>query len=92
METLLAHIPPEAAPLRRELRKTLAAIRKECGDLPDLRHRRIAHRDYAVTLAQEFGPDRVRVHILRHTFISLLAMRGAPARAIQKLAGVGPAT
>jgi site-specific recombinase XerD len=27
------------------------------------------------------------VHILRHTFCSLLAMRGAPARAIQALAG-----
>jgi site-specific recombinase XerD len=28
-----------------------------------------------------------RVHILRHTFCSHLAMRGAPARAIQELAG-----
>jgi site-specific recombinase XerD len=27
------------------------------------------------------------VHILRHTFCSYLAMRGAPARAIQELAG-----
>ena len=27
------------------------------------------------------------IHILRHTFCSLLAMRGAPARAIQELAG-----
>jgi site-specific recombinase XerD len=27
------------------------------------------------------------VHILRHTFCSQLAMRGAPARAIQELAG-----
>lgn len=27
------------------------------------------------------------VHILRHTFCSHLAMRGAPARAIQQLAG-----
>ena len=29
------------------------------------------------------------VHILRHTFCSHLAMRGAPARAIQELAGHG---
>ena len=29
------------------------------------------------------------VHILRHTFCSHLAMRGAPARAIQELAGNG---
>ena len=27
------------------------------------------------------------VHILRHTFCSHLSMRGAPARAIQELAG-----
>ena len=30
---------------------------------------------------------RTGVHILRHTFCSHLAMRGAPARAIQELAG-----
>jgi site-specific recombinase XerD len=30
---------------------------------------------------------REGVHILRHTFCSHLAMRGAPARAIQELAG-----
>ena len=30
---------------------------------------------------------RSGVHILRHTFCSHLAMRGAPARAIQELAG-----
>jgi site-specific recombinase XerD len=29
----------------------------------------------------------VGVHVLRHTFCSHLAMRGAPARAIQELAG-----
>ena len=31
--------------------------------------------------------DTTGVHILRHTFCSHLAMRGAPARAIQELAG-----
>ena len=30
---------------------------------------------------------RAGVHVLRHTFCSHLAMRGAPARAIQELAG-----
>jgi site-specific recombinase XerD len=30
---------------------------------------------------------RPGVHLLRHTFCSHLAMRGAPARAIQELAG-----
>jgi hypothetical protein len=39
--------------------------------------RRAAGRAYA----------RPGVHILRHTFCSHLAMRGAPARAIQELAG-----
>jgi integrase len=33
------------------------------------------------------GAAAGRVHILRHTFCSHLAMRGAPARAIQELAG-----
>ena len=33
------------------------------------------------------GHVREGVHILRHTFCSHLAMRGAPARAIQELAG-----
>ena len=32
-------------------------------------------------------PREQGVHILRHTFCSHLAMRGAPARAIQELAG-----
>jgi site-specific recombinase XerD len=31
--------------------------------------------------------NKTGVHILRHTFCSHLAMRGAPARAIQELAG-----
>jgi len=39
--------------------------------------RRAAHR----------AKVRPGVHILRHTFCSHLAMRGAPARAIQELAG-----
>ena len=33
------------------------------------------------------GMTRDGVHVLRHTFCSHLAMRGAPARAIQELAG-----
>ena len=55
--------------------------------------------DEGRTLSQKMVQDRVRwasrkaglerqgVHILRHTFCSHLAMRGAPARAIQELAG-----
>ena len=37
--------------------------------------------------ARRAGVLRHGVHILRHTFCSHLAMRGAPARAIQELAG-----
>src|SRR6266446_114631 len=33
------------------------------------------------------GLPQAGVHVLRHTFCSHLAMRGAPARAIQELAG-----
>jgi site-specific recombinase XerD len=38
-------------------------------------------------LATKRANVRKGVHILRHTFCSLLAMRGAPATAIQELAG-----
>ena len=37
--------------------------------------------------ARKAGLSNHGVHILRHTFCSHLAMRGAPARAIQELAG-----
>ncbi len=37
--------------------------------------------------ARRAGLKNVGVHILRHTFCSHLAMRGAPTRAIQELAG-----
>ena len=37
--------------------------------------------------ARRAGLERQGVHILRHTFCSHLAMRGAPVRAIQELAG-----
>jgi site-specific recombinase XerD len=37
--------------------------------------------------AKRAGLTKRGVHILRHTFCSHLAMKGAPARAIQELAG-----
>jgi site-specific recombinase XerD len=42
-----------------------------------------------VTMRRVAGRAKVKpgVHILRHTFCSHLAMKGAPARAIQELAG-----
>jgi integrase len=66
-----------------------------------LRGRRVLHQDDhdRSPLTQKIVQDWVRraarrakvthegVHVLRHTFCSHLAMRGAPARAIQELAG-----
>ena len=40
-----------------------------------------------MTWAARRANIRPSVHILRHTFCSHLAMRGAPVRAIQELAG-----
>jgi hypothetical protein len=44
-------------------------------------------RDRVERAAQSAGLATTGVHRLRHTFCSHLAMRGAPARAIQELAG-----
>ena len=63
-----------------------------------LRGRRVLCQDDGAPMTQKIVQDHVRraaqlanvqpgVHILRHTFCSHLAMRGAPARAIQSLAG-----
>ena len=64
-----------------------------------LRHKRVLTTKTGEALTQKMVQDRVRwaarkarlehegVHILRHTFCSHLAKRGAPARAIQELAG-----
>ena len=64
-----------------------------------LRGPRVLYDEGGNSLTQKVIQDRVRraerragmkrlgVHILRHTFCSHLAMRGAPARAIQELAG-----
>jgi site-specific recombinase XerD len=49
------------------------------------RAKRAARRAGLVSCAATIGGGGV--HILRHTFCSHLAMRGAPARAIQELAG-----
>ena len=44
-------------------------------------------RDLVQRAARRSFARRDGVHVLRHTFCSHLAMRGAPARAIQELAG-----
>jgi site-specific recombinase XerD len=64
-----------------------------------LRSDRVLCQDNGNSLTQKIVREHVRraarraqianggVHVLRHTFCSHLAMRGAPARAIQELAG-----
>src|SRR5262249_16295735 len=63
-----------------------------------LKSRRVLHQDDGAPLTQKIVQTMVKraaersgvragVHILRHTFCSHLAMRGAPVRAIQELAG-----
>ena len=44
-------------------------------------------RDYVLKASRRAFLRSQGVHVLRHTFCSHLAMRGAPARAIQELAG-----
>ncbi len=45
-------------------------------------------RNWMISAQRRAGLDpKGAVHILRHTFCSHLAMRGAPAKAIQELAG-----
>lgn len=44
-------------------------------------------RDLVLRTAEHAGLRSTGPHMLRHTFCSHLAMRGAPARAIQELAG-----
>jgi integrase len=78
-------------PLTRRLAAALA-------DHRHLRSRRVLCQDDGkpftrqivqnrMVLAAKRAKVRRGVHILRHTFCSLLAMRGAPAKAIQELAG-----
>ncbi len=78
-------------PLTRRLTEALRQSR-------DLRGARVLCDDEGVPLTQKVIQAMMRraarrpnvnpgVHILRHTFCSHLSMRGAPARAIQGLAG-----
>jgi integrase len=78
-------------PLTRRLAATLA-------DHRHLRSKRVLCQDDGGSFTRQIVQNRMilaakrahvrkGVHILRHTFCSLLAMRGAPATAIQLLAG-----
>jgi integrase len=79
------------------LTERLAASLKGCRHL---RSQRVLCKDDGTSLTRQGAWSHVRyaarrakvptgVHVLRHTFCSHLAMRGAPGKAIQELAGHG---
>ena len=73
-----------AAALRehRHLRGRRVLVSREGGSLTQK-----MVQDHVRRAARRAGLEKSGVHMLRHTFCSHLAMRGAPARAIQELAG-----
>ena len=78
-------------PLTRRLTEALRAARHLRGKrvLCDADGKSITQKVLQVTVRRAARRANVKpgLHILRHTFCSHLAMRGAPARAIQELAG-----
>jgi integrase len=78
-------------PLKERLAKALGDARHQRGRrvLSDEKGTSLTQRAIQGLLLRAAREAGVRdgVHILRHTFCSHLAMRGAPARAIQELAG-----
>jgi hypothetical protein len=62
IQSLVSLLPPEAAPLRRRLRKNLSAVQKDCEPLTAVRHRRVVHRDLATILDEHPTPlERVKM-------------------------------
>ena len=84
-ETLARRLENGAIPLDQTLR-TAHEITEALACAHGLR---IIHRvrGCVVRAARRGHVQNDGVHVLRHTFCSHLAMRGAPARAIQELAG-----
>jgi integrase len=72
----------EALQSARHLRSKRVICRKDGGSL---RRQNIQKR--VRRAARIAGVEHMGIHVLRHTFCSHLAMRGAPAKAIQELAG-----
>ena len=78
-------------PLTKRLTEALRQARHLRGArvLSDKRGQPLTQKVIQVTMRRAARRANVKpgIHILRHTFCSHLAMRGAPARAIQELAG-----
>src|SRR6185503_13129615 len=78
-------------PLTRRLTEALRQARhlRSARVLCDAEGQPLTQKVVQVTMRRVARRANVKpgVHILRHTFCSHLAMRGAPARAIQELAG-----
>jgi integrase len=82
----LSAVADDATAVGRAQSHSASAIRPcavFAGRIVDHAHRVIR----AIRGAQRVAGIEQGVHILRHTFCSHLAMKGAPARAIQELAG-----
>jgi len=81
-------VVPMTARLTEALRqhKHLRSLRVLCREDGKSVTQRVV-RTLMENVARKAGIAKEGVHILRHTFCSHLAMRGAPARAIQELAG-----
>ena len=78
-------------PMTNRLAEALRAQRRREGRvLSDVQGRGISRKmvsDNVRRSANQAGLQRKGVHVLRHTFCSRLAMKGAAARTIQELAG-----
>jgi site-specific recombinase XerD len=78
-------------PLTQRLTTALTGARslRNKRVLCDRKGQSLTQKEVQVLMRQAARRANVRkgVHILRHTFCSHLAMKGAPARAIQELAG-----
>jgi integrase len=78
-------------PLTKRLTETLRETRhlRGAGVLSEKDSQPLTQKVIQVMMRRAARRANVKpgVHILRHTFCSHLAMRGAPARAIQELAG-----
>lgn len=90
LETFAIDAPRKIERLRRRLTSTYASLDQLLPKEGKFDARPLTEnvvREFTRRAAWPVNLRNNRPHILRHTFCSPLAMRGAPARAIQELAG-----